>query len=71
MNPGPKILMLIVLTPLTFLSYNSIRAGRAARREFDILSSQYLDDFHRKWVDDHKDGWKRLLGQRTFSRWRI
>ena len=55
-------LMLLALTPLSFFVVQLERAGRAARREFGILSSHYVDDFHLKWIERHGADGEPLLG---------
>jgi hypothetical protein len=44
------LLMLLVLTPLTFFVVHLERAQRQASLEFGILSSHYVNDFRYKWV---------------------
>jgi hypothetical protein len=54
--------MLLVLTPLTFFVGHLSSSGHRASREFGILTSHYVEDFHRKWiVHDGADG-EPLLG---------
>lgn len=43
-------LVLLVLAPLSFFIFHLELARRMARREFGILSSQYVDSFRDKWV---------------------
>jgi hypothetical protein len=56
------VLMSLVLTPLTFFVTQLESAGRKARREYGILASQYVDSFHRKWIDGHGTRGEPLLG---------
>jgi len=55
-------LMLSVLAPLSFFAIRLDKAHRLASREFGILSSHYVDDFHRKWVDKGVASAESLLG---------
>jgi hypothetical protein len=55
-------LMLLALTPLSFFVVQLGHAGRAANREFGILASHYVDDFHLKWIERHGADGEPLLG---------
>jgi hypothetical protein len=44
-------LMFLVPTPLCFFLARLERAGRKAKREYGILASHYVEDFHRKWIE--------------------
>ena len=55
-------LMLLVLTPLCFFLVRLDRAGRKAKREYGILASHYVEDFHRKWIQGQGTEGDRLLG---------
>ncbi len=44
------VLLLLVLTPLSFFVVHLERAQRKAIMEFGTLSSRYVDDFRHKWV---------------------
>jgi hypothetical protein len=44
------VLLLLVLTPLSFFVVHLARAQRKAIMEFGTLSSRYVDDFRHKWV---------------------
>lgn len=55
-------LMLLVLVPLTFFAAHLGRAHRAAKREFGILSSKYVDTFRDKWIEHKSEETEPLLG---------
>jgi hypothetical protein len=55
-------LVLTVLVPLGFFLPHLAQGGRRARREFGLLASHYVTDFHRKWIDGHSGDDPRLLG---------
>ena len=55
-------LMLLVLLPLTFFVFHLELARRRARREFGILSSNYVDLFRDKWVEHTPGENEPLLG---------
>jgi hypothetical protein len=55
-------LMLWVLTPLAFFVAHLEQAQRAAKREFGILSSEYVDRFRNKWVQHKTENAEPLLG---------
>ena len=55
-------LMLLVLTPLCFFLARLERAGRLARREYGVLASHYVEDFHRKWIAERGTQGEPLLG---------
>ena len=55
-------LMLVVLTPLCFFLARLSRAGRKAKREYGTLSSHYVEDFHRKWIQQRGAKGEPLLG---------
>jgi hypothetical protein len=54
--------MLVVLAPLTFFVAHLEHAQRAAKREFGILSSKYVDSFRAKWVQHGAENKEPLLG---------
>ena len=55
-------LMVLVLTPLTFFLVRLEEAGRKAKREYGILASHYVEDFHSKWIKGQGVEGERLLG---------
>jgi hypothetical protein len=55
-------LMLIVLIPLSFFIGQLEQAGRMAKREYGMLASRYVDDFRRKWIQEHGTEGEALLG---------
>lgn len=55
-------LMIVVLAPLSFFVIHLEQAHRAAKREFGILSSKYVDDFRDKWVRRKAENGEALLG---------
>lgn len=55
-------LMLLPLAPLTFFVVQLDKAGRKARLEYGILASQYVENFHRKWIEGHANEREELLG---------
>ena len=55
-------LTLLPLVPLTFFVLQLDRAGRKAKREYGILASQYVEEFHQKWIEGHANERKELLG---------
>lgn len=54
--------VLVLVLPLGFFIHKLEGAGRRARREFGILASHYVDDFHRKWIDGGVRDGEPLLG---------
>jgi len=56
------LLMLIVLIPLTFFLIPLDEAERRAKREYGVLASRYVEDFHRKWIQGQGQGDEHLLG---------
>ena len=56
------LLVLLVLTPLSFFVVHLSRAGRLASREYGILASRYVDDFRRKWIGTAPSETEPLLG---------
>jgi hypothetical protein len=56
------LLLLLVLTPLSFFVVQLEHAQRLAAIEFGILSSHYVDDFRRKWVQQRSSERELLLG---------
>jgi hypothetical protein len=56
------ILMLVVLVPLSFFIVKLEQAGRLARLEYGTLGSHYVEDFRRKWIEDHGAEGEALLG---------
>jgi hypothetical protein len=54
--------ILAIVLPLGFFAPHLEHAGRQAKREFGILSSQYVDDFRQKWVQDRARAGEPLLG---------
>ncbi len=59
---GVAFLILLVLTPLSFFIVQLDEAGRMARREYGVLASHYVDDFRRKWIQEHEADREPLLG---------
>ena len=55
-------LMLVVLTPLCFFLVRLSWAGRKAKREYGTLASHYVEDFHRKWIQERGAKGEPLLG---------
>jgi hypothetical protein len=55
-------LMLLVLTPLTFFVGHLSSSEHRANREFGILTSHYVEDFHRKWIEHGGADGDPLLG---------
>jgi hypothetical protein len=55
-------LVLIVLAPLSFFVIQLEKARQLARGEYGILASHYVDDFHRKWMEEHGAPVEPLLG---------
>lgn len=55
-------LMLLVLTPLGFFIVQLEHAARAAKREYGLLATHYVEDFHSKWIQEHGAGGEDLLG---------
>lgn len=53
--------VLVMVLPLTFFAIRLELGGRAAKREFGILSSHYVNDFHGKWIEEAGSG-ERVLG---------
>ena len=43
--------VIVVILPLSFFAVRLEQAGRTARRELGVLSSQYVTGFRRKWVE--------------------
>ena len=56
------LLMLFVLTPLTFFLIPLDEAERRAKREYGVFASHYVEDFHRKWIEGRGQDGERLLG---------
>jgi hypothetical protein len=59
------VLIFVVLTltfPLGFFFVQLQNAARRAKREFGILASSYVDDFHRKWIEGRNSAAEPLLG---------
>src|SRR5213082_3506779 len=56
------LLMLLVLIPLTFFLIPLDEAQRRAKREYGVLASRYVEDFHRKWIQGRGQGGEHLLG---------
>jgi hypothetical protein len=54
--------MALVLVPLCFFLVRLERAGRKAKREYGILASRYVEDFHRKWIEERGAKGEPLLG---------
>jgi hypothetical protein len=46
----------------TFFLARLSRAGRMAKREYGTLSSHYVEDFHRKWIQQRGAKGEPLLG---------
>ena len=55
-------LVLLVLTPLFFFVLQLAAAKRKGLREYGIVASRYIDDFHRKWIDGHSASDEALVG---------
>jgi hypothetical protein len=55
-------LMLVVLLPLTFFSFQMMRARREALREYGLLASRYASDFRQKWLRRSETPGGELLG---------
>jgi hypothetical protein len=55
-------LVLIVLAPLSFFVVRLEKAQQLARRDYGILASHYVNDFHRKWIEKHGAPFEPLLG---------
>ena len=55
-------LLVLVLTPLTFFMARLNLAGLRAKREYGILASHYVEDFHRKWIQQDGKNGEPLLG---------
>src|SRR5262245_33661249 len=51
-----------LLLPLGFFGVKLEAAYRTARREFGTLASHYVDDFHRKWIENGGRTGEPLLG---------
>jgi hypothetical protein len=56
------LLLLLVITPLSFFVVHLERAQRMASRECGILASHYVNDFHHKWVQEASRESEPLLG---------
>lgn len=54
--------VVVVLLPLAFFAIRLGHARLTAKREFGTLSSHYVDDFHRKWIDRGVASGEGLLG---------
>jgi hypothetical protein len=54
--------MLVALVPLSFFMLKLEQAGRVAKLEYGTLGSHYVDDFRRKWIEDHGAEGEALLG---------
>jgi hypothetical protein len=54
--------VLVLVLPLGFFIVKLEDADRKAKREFGILSSHYVDDFHSKWIDGTARPEEPLLG---------
>jgi len=55
-------LMLLVFTPLLFFTVQLDSAKRKANREYGILASEYVENFHRKWIQERGAVGEPLLG---------
>lgn len=55
-------LLLLVLAPLTFFVVHLEEAERKAKREYGVLASRYVTDFHRKWIEGRSHDGEPLLG---------
>ena len=55
-------LLLLVLIPLTFFVVHLERAQTVAGGEFGVLSSHYVNDFRRKWVQQTSINMEPILG---------
>jgi hypothetical protein len=56
------VLMLVPLTPLGFFIVKLEYAGRIAKLEYGALASRYVEDFRRKWIQNHGAESEALLG---------
>src|SRR5262249_5578735 len=54
--------VLALVIPLGFFAGRLEGARRLAKRQFGILASHYVDDFHRKWIEGGVGGGEPLLG---------
>jgi hypothetical protein len=54
--------VLALLLPLGFFAVQLEGARRLAKRQFGILASHYVDDFHRKWIEGGAPPGEPLLG---------
>jgi hypothetical protein len=55
-------LMLVALVPLSFFMAKLEQAERVAKLEYGRLGSYYVEDFRRKWIEDHGTEGEALLG---------
>ena len=56
------LLMLLVLAPLGFFFARLAEAKRTGLREYGILASRYVSDFHCKWIEGHAAPEEALIG---------
>jgi hypothetical protein len=56
------LLLLLVLTPLSFFVVHLDRAQRTASLEYGILASEYVNDFRHKWIQSTSGEVEQLLG---------
>jgi hypothetical protein len=54
--------VLALVLPLGFFAVQLEGARRLAKRQFGILASHYVDDFHRKWIEGGAPPGEPLLG---------
>lgn len=54
--------VLALVLPLGFFGPQLEHAGHRAKREFGVLASHYVDDFHRKWIEGGRPAGEPLLG---------
>ena len=54
--------VIALVLPLGFFAVQLEGARRLAKRQFGILASHYVDDFHRKWIEGGVGGGEPLLG---------
>ncbi len=56
------LLLLVVLTPLSFFVFQTAAAKRTALREYGALASRYADEFRQKWLHSSQQPEELLLG---------
>lgn len=55
-------LTLITFVPLFFFTVRLENSKRKAKREYGVLASEYVEDFHRKWIQERGAVGEPLLG---------